>query len=119
MVTWRYGQGGVIERSTDRGQTWERQQSGVATALVDGSAATDRVCWIVGERGVVLRTVDGRTWARLPSPTAVDLVSVHAWSESSATITASDRSEYATSDGGRSWRLRSPARSVSVETSDR
>jgi hypothetical protein len=119
MVIWRYGQGGVIERSTDRGQTWERQQSGVAMALVDGSAATDRACWIVGERGVVLRTVDGRTWQRLPSPTAVDLVSVHAWSEASATITAADRSEYETMDGGRSWRQREPECPVALRTSDR
>lgn len=119
MATWRYGPGGVIERSTDRGQTWERQQSGVTATLVDGSATTDRVCWIVGERGVVLRTVDGRTWQRLPSPTAVDLVSVHAWGEASATITAADRSEFETMDGGRSWRQREPVYSVALKTSDR
>lgn len=109
-VTWRYGPGGVIERSTDRGRTWERQQSGVTAALTDGSAASDRVCWIVGERGIVLRTIDGLTWQRLSPPTSADLVSVHAWSESSARVTASDRSEYETTDGGRSWRQREPPR---------
>jgi hypothetical protein len=107
-VTWRFGQGGVIERSTDRGQTWERQPSGVAATLVEGSAPGDRVCWIVGEHGVVLRTIDGRTWQRLPSPTPADLVAVHAWSESSATVTAADRAEYETTDGGKSWRRRDP-----------
>jgi hypothetical protein len=105
-ATWRYGQGGVIERSTDRGQTWERQASGVTTALVDASAPSDSVCWVVGARGVVLRSTDGVTWQRLASPTRAGLVSVHAWSDTRATITASDRSEYETTDGGRTWARR-------------
>lgn len=105
-TTWRFGRGGTIERSSDGGQTWERQSSGVTTALTDASALTDSVCWIVGERGVVLRTTDGRTWQALPSPTEFDLVAVHAWSETAATITASDRAEYETTDGGKSWRRR-------------
>ena len=103
-TTWRFGQDGAIEKSTDRGQTWERQSSGVTTALAAASAPTDRVCWIVGAHGVVLRTTDGRTWQRLNSPTDADLVAVRAWSEASAAITASDRSVYETADGGQSWR---------------
>jgi hypothetical protein len=105
-ATWRYGQGGLIERSSDGGRTWQRQNSGVTTSLADGSAATDLVCWLVGARGVVLRTTDGQTWERLPSPTSGDLVSVHAWSPSAASVTAADRSEYETADGGKTWRKR-------------
>ena len=108
IATWRYGQGGLIERSADGGRTWQRQTSGVSTALVDGSAATDLVCWLVGARGVVLRTIDGRTWQRIPSPTSDDLVSVHAWSESIATVIAADRTAYETADGGKTWRKREP-----------
>ena len=111
-ATWRYGQGGLIERSADGGLTWQRQRSGVSTPLADGSAATDLVCWLVGARGVVLRTTDGRTWERLSSPTSGDLVSVHAWSESVATVTAADRTEYETADGGRTWRRREPGVSL-------
>jgi len=84
----------------------------VSTPLADGSAATDLVCWLVGARGVVLRTTDGRTWERLPAPTPGDLVSVHAWSESVATVTAADRTEYETADGGRTWRRREPGVSL-------
>jgi hypothetical protein len=105
-VTWRYGEGGVIERSADRGRTWERLASGVTVALLDGSAPDARVCWVVGERGVVLRTTDGRTFARVTPPTPATLVAVHAWSDTSATVTASDRSEYVTTDGGRTWTRR-------------
>ena len=107
-ATWRYGQGGIVERSADGGGTWQHQTSGVSTPLADGSAVTDLVCWLVGAHGVVLRTTDGRTWERLSFPTSVDLVSVHAWSESVATVTAADRTEYETADGGKTWRKREP-----------
>jgi hypothetical protein len=112
-ATWRYGEGGLVERSADGGRTWQRQASGVSTPLADGSASTDLVCWLVGARGVVLRTTDGRTWERLPSPTSADLVSVHAWSELVATITAADRTAYETADGGRTWRKREPGAALS------
>jgi hypothetical protein len=105
-VLWRYGDRGAIERSEDRGQTWERQQSGVDTRLVDASSPTSRICWVVGAGGTILRTTDGRTWERVKSPTAADLVSIHAWSENSATLTAADRTVYTTADGGRSWQRR-------------
>ena len=107
-ATWRYGDGGLVERSADGGRTWQRQASGVSTPLADGSASTDLVCWLVGARGVVLRTTDGRTWERLPFPISADLVSVHAWSELVATVTAADRTAYETADGGRTWRKREP-----------
>jgi hypothetical protein len=105
-VAWRFGRDGSIEKSSDRGLTWESQSSGVTTALTDASAASDTVCWIVGARGVVLRTTDGRTWRRLASPTETDLVAVHAWSDLSATVTAADHTVYETADGGKSWRRR-------------
>lgn len=105
-VSWRFGRDGRIEKSIDRGQSWELQSSGVATGLADASAPTDRVCWIVGARGVVVRTVDGRTWRRVTPPTGADLVAVHARSDLSATVTASDRAEYETADGGATWRRR-------------
>jgi hypothetical protein len=107
-ASWRFGQAGLIERSADGGRTWQRQESGVTTPLADGSAATDLVCWLVGASGVVLRTTDGRTWQRIPPPTSDDLVSVHAWSESVATVTAADRTAYETADGGKTWRKREP-----------
>jgi hypothetical protein len=105
-VSWRFGTSGAIEKSSDRGQTWVRQSSGVTTALSDASAPGDRICWIVGEAGVVLRTTDGVTWQRLTSPTDANLVAVHAWNELAATVTASDRSEYETTDGGKTWKRR-------------
>lgn len=102
-ATWRFGQRGAVERSVDDGRTWERQQSGVTTLLRSGSAPSPGVCWLVGERGVVIRTVDGRSWQRCQSPTAADLVSVRASGDSNARVTASDGAEFETADGGRTW----------------
>lgn len=106
VVSWRFGPDGAIAKSSDRGETWVRQSSGVTTALADASAPSDAVCWIVGSAGVVLRTTDGVTWQRLRSPTDASLVAVHAWNEFAATVTASDRSDYETTDGGKTWKRR-------------
>ncbi|HEY3382825.1 MAG TPA: zf-HC2 domain-containing protein [Vicinamibacterales bacterium] len=102
-VLWRYGDAGTIERSGNHGQTWQRQSSGADVALLDASAPSASVCWIVGAAGLVLRTVDGETWQRVASPTSIDLVSVRAWSGTAATIAAKDRTEYSTTDGGGTW----------------
>jgi photosystem II stability/assembly factor-like uncharacterized protein len=64
------------------------------------------VCWLVGTGGLVLRTVDGETWQRLPAPAAADLVSVIAWSDTAARVTTADHTDYETADGGATWRTR-------------
>jgi hypothetical protein len=106
ISAWRWGPGALIEHSEDAGRTWSRQESGVTVRLVAGSAPGDRTCWIVGAKGVILRTTDGATWQQLPSPVASDLVAVRATSDVSAMITARDGTGYTTVDGGRRWRRR-------------
>jgi photosystem II stability/assembly factor-like uncharacterized protein len=105
-AVWRLGEGGVIERSVDRGQTWEQQQTGAEAALLAGSAPSSTVCWLAGAGGIILKTSDGRTWQRITSPTKADIVSVRALSETTATVTTADRAEYTTFDGGATWRRR-------------
>jgi hypothetical protein len=105
-TAWRVGPAGRIERSTDRGATWQTQASGVMTDLAAASAVDDASCWVVGSGGVVLRTIDGTTWQRLPSPAALDLRYVRASSREAAVVRAADRSEYVTSDGGKTWTKR-------------
>jgi hypothetical protein len=102
-VAWRVGAAGSLERSTDGRQSWQPQASGTSTNLAAASAVSDTTCWAVGARGVVLRTLDGIAWQRLSPPTGSDLVFVRASSAQDAVVRASDGSEYATSDGGRTW----------------
>jgi hypothetical protein len=103
---WRLGNSGKIERSTDRGQTWRPQKSGVTADLIAGSATSDKVCWVVGKAGTLLLTTDGgKHWKLLSSPIAEDLGGVHATDSSHASVwDVPNRQSYETSDGGATWR---------------
>jgi hypothetical protein len=102
-VAWRVGPAGSIERSIDGRRTWQKQESGVTTNLVAGSAPSETTCWVVGQRGTVLRTADGHTWELMNPPAAVDLVSVSARDGLVATVIAADGRRFMTTDGGRTW----------------
>jgi photosystem II stability/assembly factor-like uncharacterized protein len=103
---WRLGSvGGFVEHSTDGGATWQVLPTGVNAMLVDGSSPSRAVCWLVGQAGVVMLTIDeGRSWQRLASPASIDLRSVTATSDKNATVVAADGRRFSTSDGGRNWR---------------
>ena len=67
-ASWRVGAAGRIERSTDRGQTWQQQASGVTAELLAGSAVSNDVVWVVGRAGLILRTTNGQQWQRVTPP---------------------------------------------------
>jgi hypothetical protein len=73
---WRLA-GAVVQYSTDGGSTWTDVFTASAP-LTAGTAPASSVCWIVGRGGVVLKTIDGRTFSRLQFPEAVDLATVGA-----------------------------------------
>lgn len=103
---WRLGPPGFIDRSTDRGESWQRQDTGVRAALAAGFSPSAAICWLVGRQGTVIRTLDGASWEVLASPAPVDLVRVTARDGLSATVTAVDGRTFETADGGRTWRER-------------
>lgn len=109
---WRIGLGGRIEHSTNQGQSWEPQTSGVTADLLAGAAPAQKIAWIVGRAGVILRTDDSEHWQRVPPPSvspaaasnpALDWVGVEARDGLHATITSRDLRRFATEDGGRTW----------------
>ena len=89
--------------SADGGATWQTQTTGVSETLSGGSSPSPSVCWLVGPRGIVLRTTDGRSWTRIPFPEAVQLASIRATDDKTATVTTEDGREFVTEDGGRTW----------------
>jgi hypothetical protein len=101
---WRLLPGGIVERSTDGGATWQEQSTGVAVALTNGSATSSTTCWLVGPAGIVLLTTDGRTWHRVSIPEAIDVFSVRATDERSATVFAAGGRTFTTTDGGKTWK---------------
>lgn len=100
-VRWRVI-GGRVERSVDAGSTWTGVPAG-PVEITAGAAPGASVCWLVGRGGVVLLTIDGRTWQRVTQPDATDLSGVRATDGRNATVTAVDGREFATTDGGRTW----------------
>jgi len=107
-VRWSFERDGRVRRSTDGGQSWHEGPSRVpadaATGLNAGWATSPNVCWIVGDAGTVLLTVDGETWQRRPFPLPADLVSVRAVDARSAIVTTRDGRRFDTRDGGLTWR---------------
>jgi Putative zinc-finger len=101
-VAWRL-RGEAIDRSDDAGTTWRSQASDTAGRLLSGSAPSAKVCWVVGEGGVVLRTTDGEHWVPVESPTEEDLVEIVARNASTAVVEAASGRRFSTRDGGRSW----------------
>jgi hypothetical protein len=102
---WRILPGGIVERSTDAGATWTRQDTPPVTELTAGSAPEPGVCWVVGRAGAILRTNDGgATWEPIPFPEPIDLTAVSAPTALSASVTLSDGRRFGTDDGGRTWR---------------
>jgi len=104
-VTWKIGSSGLIQISTDKGQTWQRQVTGLNADLIAGSASSREAAWVVGRRGVILRTNDGEHWEQVPPPPGVnsEWVAVAAHDALNATVVAQDLRRFTTTDGGRTW----------------
>jgi photosystem II stability/assembly factor-like uncharacterized protein len=100
---WRIGQAGKIARSTDSGETWTPQTSGVTADL---TTVSDQICWIVGKAGTILLTTDGGNhWNRLSAPVFEDLAHVYATDALHASVSdAARQAVFETADGGKTWR---------------
>ena len=101
---WRITKPGSVQRSNDAGATWETQATGVSAAITGGAAPSDSVCWLVGKSGVVLQSIDGRSWRLVPFPQAVDLVAISAADERLATVTTIEGRTFTTADAGKTWK---------------
>jgi photosystem II stability/assembly factor-like uncharacterized protein len=97
---------GIILRSETGGETWQRcsyQES--ATLFRVGFTGTLKKLWAVGERGVVVCSVDlGASWQRVKIPITENLISVYA-SGALVLIGASNGEFCVSSDEGQSWRV--------------
>lgn len=100
----------------DRARAWQLLTSGQDSSLrglspTVGNAGKQRLAvWASGSNGAVLRSLDGRTFARLPAPgDALDFRGVRAFGERTAYLLSSGGGEksriYKTVDGGVSWNL--------------
>jgi photosystem II stability/assembly factor-like uncharacterized protein len=91
---------------------WTQQLSGVNVRLRGISAVTDRVAWVSGANGTVLRTTTGGdTWTRVavPGAEALDFRDIDAFSADVAYVLSIGNGEasriYKTTNGGQDWTL--------------
>ena len=91
---------------------WTFQDSGTSERLRGVSVVSSKVAWASGNKGMVLRTVDGgATWSRLVVPEAGDrdFRDIEAFDHATAYVLAigsGDQSRiYKTADGGETWTL--------------
>ena len=103
-VRWRI-LGSAVQHSSNGGSTWEAVSTGFPVELTAGAAPAVTVCWLVGRNGVVLLTVDGRTWRRVPFPDTTDLSGVRAVDAGGrvAAISTADGRTLVTTDAGATW----------------
>jgi hypothetical protein len=107
-VLWMISVSGSVGRSEDGGASWKYQSLETSGHLVAGSAPTAKICWLVGEHGEILRTIDGKTWATVQPPVVANFKSftgIEAKDESSVTVTTGDGRRFSTTDGGKTWDL--------------
>jgi len=111
-ILWRAGKGGNIQRSADAGRTWILQTSPSQEDWLAGTAVSDKISWMVGRNGAIARTTDGGHWKKIAPPSVAadssgklpDWIGITAADARQATITASDQRQYATQDGGKTWK---------------
>jgi len=97
---------------TPQGAQWRQQDSGTRAQLRGVSAVSADVAWASGEKGTVLRTLDGgTTWTRVGVPGAetLDFRDIQAFDPKTAFVLSIGEGEksriYKTRDGGKSWQL--------------
>jgi hypothetical protein len=91
-----------VQRALDGRVTWT-VEAGLASQLLAGSSPSPSVIWLSGRSGLVLLSLDGRVWRRLPFPEVVDLTGITAKSEFAATVTTADGRTFTTADRGLTW----------------
>ncbi|KXJ90248.1 oxidoreductase [Microdochium bolleyi] len=93
--------------------TWQLLDTGSTQQFRGLAPVTDRIAWVSGTNGTVLKTVDGgASWSSVGPPlpeadAALQFRDVQAWSADKALILSigegSDSRIYLTSDGGSTW----------------
>ncbi|MGH2569357.1 MAG: WD40/YVTN/BNR-like repeat-containing protein, partial [Bacteroidota bacterium] len=96
------GNNGIIWRTTDGGNTWAPQSSGVQSNL-RRIIFQGEIGWIVGDNATVLKTIDGgHRWQQVDSPLQQDFRDVF-FLDSHFGWILSSRNLLRTSDGGATW----------------
>lgn len=109
---WISGNYGVIYHSSDGGETWERQNSGIEKGiLVDGIFLDNKTGWIVGTYGNIIHTTDGgSTWTRQNTGTEKHLFGIFFLNQNLGWAVGEWGTIIHTADGGITWAIQGEER---------
>ncbi len=105
-IGWIVGNKGSVYKTTDFGQTWNRQSVNLTSRLNDIHMVNENTGYIVGDSSVVLKTYDGgNTWEHLELGLTSDasLISVCFTDELKGWISGDFSFVFSTNDGGQTW----------------
>lgn len=102
---WISGNYGTICFSSDGGQTWEKQQSGIDRLLLGSiKFATPTEGWAAGVAGTIIHTADGgKTWQPQQSGTDSDLLDLFMFDAQQGWAVGEMGTVIHTADGGKTW----------------
>ena len=105
---WIAGLSGTIESTSNGGDSWMPQQSGVQSNLWDICFVNDRIGWVCGADNTILKTIDaGKTWDKItPSEPSDKLnVAIKFIDEQNGWLSNNHGEILKSSDGGFVWQV--------------
>jgi photosystem II stability/assembly factor-like uncharacterized protein len=116
---WIVGNDGIILHTTDKGATWEKQESGVAGVLHSVSFVNESEGWAVGDSGTVIHTEDGgATWETQNTGVTEQLRSVFFANNSEGWAVGEGGVIIETKDGGLGWEPQDSGTNQTLEAID-
>jgi len=101
---WLVGNYGIIFHSSDAGENWTAQKSGVESLLIDGVFLNAKVGWVAGISGVILHTDNGgETWIKQKTNTDKHLFGICFFNEKLGWAVGEMGLIIHTQDGGTTW----------------
>lgn len=101
---WASGNDGLIVHSTNGGESWQPQTSGVAEKLRDIWFADAQNGWSGGRDGLLVHTTNGgQNWSPQSSPAGDDIRGFHMLDSQRGWMVASDGLIMHTTNGGTNW----------------
>lgn len=103
---WLVGTSGMIVKTTNGGETWTAQTSGITSELYGVDFVNENIGFAVGQAGTILKTTNGGlTWSSQTSGTTSSLYDVNFINEQIGLVVGATGRILRTTNGGSNWTL--------------